>query len=70
MTFNAKPKRRAGCSVSALSREEWYSGLEESVALGLAKPGETYEEYLQGLYDDFDSVYVPPDMKPISDKIQ
>ena len=27
-----------------ISREEWEQGLEESIRLGLAKPGETYEE--------------------------
>ena len=29
-----------------ISREEWKQGLEESIRLGLAKPGETYEDYL------------------------
>jgi hypothetical protein len=29
-----------------ISREEWEQGLDESIRMGLAKPGETYEEYL------------------------
>jgi hypothetical protein len=29
-----------------ISRKEWEQGLEESIRMGLAKPGETYEEYL------------------------
>ena len=29
-----------------ISREEWKQGLDESIRLGLAKPGETYEDYL------------------------
>jgi hypothetical protein len=28
-----------------ISREEWEQGVEESIRLGLAKPGETYEDY-------------------------
>ena len=28
-----------------ISREEWEQGLEESIRVGPAKPGETYEEY-------------------------
>jgi hypothetical protein len=36
-----------------ISREEWAEGLEESIRLGLAKPGETYEEYLSAAADAF-----------------
>jgi len=40
-----------------ISREEWEQGLDESIRLGLAKPGETYEEYLAaaaGAFSDLD----------------
>jgi hypothetical protein len=29
-----------------IRREEWEQGLEGSIRLGLAKPGETYDDYL------------------------
>jgi hypothetical protein len=38
--------------VSALSREEWEEGLEFSIEMGLAKPGETYEDYLNAIRRD------------------
>ncbi len=38
--------------VSALSREEWEEGLEQSIEMGLAKPGETYEDYLNAIRSD------------------
>jgi hypothetical protein len=36
-----------------ISREEGEQGLDESVRMGLAKPGETYEEYLAAAADAF-----------------
>jgi len=36
-----------------ISREEWEQGLEESIRLGLAKPGETYAEYLAAAAEAF-----------------
>jgi hypothetical protein len=36
-----------------ISREEWEQGLEESIRLGLAKHGETYEEYLDSAASAF-----------------
>ena len=36
-----------------ICREEWEQGLDESIRMGLAKPGETYEEYLAAAADAF-----------------
>jgi len=36
-----------------ISREEWKQGLDQSIRMGLAKPGETYEEYLAAAADAF-----------------
>jgi hypothetical protein len=38
--------------ISALSREEWEEGLESSIKMGLAQPGETYEDYLDAIRRD------------------
>jgi len=36
-----------------LSREEWERELDHNVELGLAEPGETYEQYIGKLGRDF-----------------
>ncbi len=55
-----KPKKRFGDSfVVPLSRTEWEEERERDVALGLANPDETYEDYLDGLRRDFLSVCFP-----------
>jgi hypothetical protein len=33
-----------------LTRELWYERLEKNIKVGLAWPGETYEEYLHEVY--------------------
>ena len=43
-----------------LSREEWERDFDLYVELGLAKPGETYEEYLRALSRDFIVCMPPP----------
>jgi hypothetical protein len=44
-----------------ISRKEWEQGLEESIRLGLAKPGETYEDYLAAATDAFSSLDLSDD---------
>jgi hypothetical protein len=44
-----------------ISREEWEQGLEESIRLGLAKPGETYDEYLAAAADAFAGLDISDD---------
>jgi hypothetical protein len=59
---SSEPKKRFGNSrVIALTRSEWERDLETNVELGLATPGETYEEYLDDLRKDFGWVCVPSD---------
>jgi hypothetical protein len=38
--------------VVPLSREEWGENLERSIEIGLAQPGETYEQYLDSIRRD------------------
>ena len=44
-----------------ISREEWKQGLEESIRLGLAKPGETYEDYLAAAASAFSGLDLSED---------
>jgi hypothetical protein len=44
-----------------ISREEWEQGLDESIRLGLAKPGETYEEYLAAAASAFSGLGLSDD---------
>ena len=44
-----------------ISRDEWEEGLEESIRLGLAKPGETYEEYLEAAASAFSGLELDED---------
>ena len=38
--------------ISALSRKEWEESLEASIEMGLAQPGDTYEDYLNAIRSD------------------
>ena len=44
-----------------ISREEWEQGLDESIRLGLAKPGETYEESLAAAAGTFSGLDLSDD---------
>jgi hypothetical protein len=44
-----------------ISREEWKQGLEESVRLGLAKTGETYQDYLAAAASVFSGLELSED---------
>ena len=44
-----------------ISQEEWEQGLEESVRLGPAKAGETYEEYLAAAASAFSGLELSED---------
>jgi hypothetical protein len=44
-----------------ISREEWEQGLEESIRLGLAKAGETYEDYLAAAASAFSGLELSED---------
>jgi hypothetical protein len=44
-----------------ISREEWEQGLEESIRLGLAKPGETYDDYLAAASSAFSGLELSED---------
>lgn len=56
----SEPKRTVlypNIAVSALNREDWESGLEQSIADGLSEPGETYEDYIWKLRSMFGVVF-------------
>jgi len=47
MNESDDPIRQLKGFLIPVSREEWYRELDHSVEIGLAEPGETYEEYLR-----------------------
>ena len=47
-----KPNWKPKGFLVALTRKEWEDELEHNLEVGLAKPGETYEDYLRGISDD------------------
>ena len=50
---DAEPKPIPNSFAVPISREEWKRDLDLHVKMGLAKPGETYEDYIRELARDF-----------------
>ena len=55
-----KPQPKIKGFLVALTRKDWE---QEVLQLGLAKPGETYEDYIRGIADDGWIACMPGDHK-------